>query len=345
MPKTIPYSPSWVNRFTAWMRGLPTPASISYSTLFVLWSGTLGFLSRWIADLLPEEQWTLAVYYDVYSGPIFAVAVLAFYHYFEIEIAEALDQSKSLTNYSAQEREKKSYELINFPALPFFVASIIFASISIPGVLFEYGFKEVNLSNLLVFVEWGLTGAISFGFILRLIRFIVQIRRFYSDLGEISLFNLGGIYELPSIAARGGLLLLILWYMNVPFNLNDFTLGNPFTIFAIWFVSFVPLAAFALPFGALNRRLVFEKNQKINQVSMEIEEAFEKVREDFKGGKLSEMSNMEATISNLLANRNYLESIPTWPWKQGTFRLTMTAVLLPIFVWLVQQILDRTLRF
>lgn len=340
-----PYPASWVNRFTSWMRGLPTPAWVSYLALFVLFGGILGVLSRWIAGIVPTGAWTIPVYYDVYSGTIITVATLAFYHYFEVEMAEALDQSKSLTKYSSEKLEKIKYEFINMPALPYLIASIFFALITIPAIFFEYGFTGVNLSNILVFVEWFLTAAVTFGFVLRLIRFILQIRRFYADLSDLSLYNLASIYELPNVAAQAGLVLFVLWYVNLPFTTNEFNASNPLIILTIVFISLVPLAAFGIPFGALNRRLVREKKEEINQVSLQIKAAFDKVDSDFEAGKLNNMENMEAVISNLMSKSKFLEAIPTWPWRQGTFRLTITAVLLPISVWLIQQLLDRLIQF
>ncbi len=38
-----------------------------------------------------------------------------------------------------------------------------------------------------------------------------------------------------------------------------------------------------------------------------------------------------------------LEKMPTWPWQASTLRGLMTAVLLPLFLWLSQRLLERLL--
>jgi hypothetical protein len=38
-----------------------------------------------------------------------------------------------------------------------------------------------------------------------------------------------------------------------------------------------------------------------------------------------------------------LERIPTWPWRPETLRLLITALVLPLGLWLAQFILQRLL--
>ena len=38
-----------------------------------------------------------------------------------------------------------------------------------------------------------------------------------------------------------------------------------------------------------------------------------------------------------------LEKIPTWPWPRGMFRNLMAAFLLPVFIWLIQFVLQKML--
>ncbi len=38
-----------------------------------------------------------------------------------------------------------------------------------------------------------------------------------------------------------------------------------------------------------------------------------------------------------------VEKLPTWPWRQGTIGAFVTAILLPIGLWLVTRLLERVI--
>jgi hypothetical protein len=175
----------------------------------------------------------------------------------------------------------------------------------------------------------------TFGYIYRVVLLIVRIGRFYAGSINVSLYNLPPIYKLSTVSGKVGFFLLVLWYANIPLNLNKTILNSPLYLGITFLVSMVPLAAFLVPLGTVNRRLAREKSQKIVDVSQQIEIAFEKLEHAFDAERLSEMKDLEAAISNLVSKKQYIESIPTWPWRQGTFRVALTAVFLPLIVWFV----------
>jgi hypothetical protein len=46
-------------------------------------------------------------------------------------------------------------------------------------------------------------------------------------------------------------------------------------------------------------------------------------------------------MSSLSLERDILSKLPTWPWQPGTLNLILSAVLLPIILWIAQQFLER----
>ena len=48
-------------------------------------------------------------------------------------------------------------------------------------------------------------------------------------------------------------------------------------------------------------------------------------------------------VTTILAERDALQRLPTWPWSTAIFRGFVSAVLLPIVVWLVIRALERVL--
>ena len=56
------------------------------------------------------------------------------------------------------------------------------------------------------------------------------------------------------------------------------------------------------------------------------------------------MSGLNSAIASLELEKQALESIPTWPWSPETVRILVTAVLLPLGLWIVQFILQSILN-
>jgi hypothetical protein len=46
-------------------------------------------------------------------------------------------------------------------------------------------------------------------------------------------------------------------------------------------------------------------------------------------------------LLSLIAERELLEKTPTWPWEPGTPVAVITALLLPVGLFLIQRMLER----
>jgi len=271
-------------------------------------------------------------------------AILAFYHYFEREALLVLDESESLFNLSKEKMEKLKFEIVALPALPFLIISVVFFLVGVGAAIDQYNITRIGIKHIPFLIDFGLGSLFLFTFAFRIGRFIFQIRSLFAKLTYLDLYNLSSIYELPSLAAKAGLFYLPIWYINLLANINT-ALSAPIFLGVSVFGSIVPLAAFVFPIGALRRQLSLQKKEEIVQVSLQLKRAYEIVSTDFDQRKLAKMENLKAAIANLDSHRRYLESVSVWPWKQGTFRLTLTAVMLPILVWFLQQILNALLGF
>ena len=105
------------------------------------------------------------------------------------------------------------------------------------------------------------------------------------------------------------------------------------------------LAVFILPLTDVNRYLSEEKKRLLKIVNSHLEDAFEKVREDFRANQLDDMPALQTAIDSMMREKNLLESTPTWPWAPSTIRGFLAAIFLPLFLWLLQQLLERFMGF
>ena len=60
---------------------------------------------------------------------------------------------------------------------------------------------------------------------------------------------------------------------------------------------------------------------------------------DVDKGDLARADGLNKQLSSMIQQRDLLAKLPTWPWSTGTFRAFLTAILLPLFLFIVQRVL------
>ncbi len=58
---------------------------------------------------------------------------------------------------------------------------------------------------------------------------------------------------------------------------------------------------------------------------------------------LVDADHLESQIASLVAERQLVTIAPTWPWDPQTLRGFSAAIVIPIVLWLVYRVLERTL--
>ena len=86
-------------------------------------------------------------------------------------------------------------------------------------------------------------------------------------------------------------------------------------------------------------------NDEVAEVNNRIKKTFGLLESDFDNSQLDRMQKLGTTLSTLERQKTILESIPTWPWKPGIMRGFVSAMLLPIALWIIQQVLEGLLVF
>ena len=332
--------PGLVTRFTLWVRSLPVSPWVFYPALFAAW--VLFDLIAWgLAGALPQGSWSLRSLYDTFSGGAFAVSVLAFYFYLDEAIAESADDSRVISGLSDSQFARFRHELIVIPLWPELLVGAVFGVASVQAAMFQQGFNELAPSMVLYLLDWVLAAVIGFGFAFRVLRLIVLIGRFYAGPVNLNLFNLPPLYELTTVVGKAALFFLLLWYVNIPLSLNEFILRSPAALASLTVIALIPLAAFLVPQAVLSRRLAREKTRLIVDVSLQLQSAFQQLKRNLDSKALEDVDRIRPAIEALIAESKYIDAIPTWPWRLATFRIAVTAVILPVLVWLIQQVLDR----
>lgn len=110
-------------------------------------------------------------------------------------------------------------------------------------------------------------------------------------------------------------------------------------------VSFAVIAGatFGLPLYGAHRRLFAEKNRRLSEASSRFEAAADQLLRDVDAGSLGQVDQLNRALARIEIAQSALRRIPTWPWQPGAVRALVAALLLPVAVWAIQLLLERSL--
>jgi len=99
---------------------------------------------------------------------------------------------------------------------------------------------------------------------------------------------------------------------------------------------------FLLPLLGIRARLMTAKEEATLRNNQLINRGFAELQRKVERGSVEEINRIRAANSALLEYRHELSKISTWPWDPATLRTFITALLVPMTTWVVQQLLLRT---
>ena len=103
------------------------------------------------------------------------------------------------------------------------------------------------------------------------------------------------------------------------------------------------VAAFVLPLWFVHRRLLAEKRRLLSEHNQRLEATVKHLHHSIDGNELSEMDPLNKAVISLNVERDILHSIPTWPWRSGTLTGFLSALVLPIVLFLIQYGIQKWL--
>jgi hypothetical protein len=336
--KPIPtYKPAYIHAYFNWLNRLRIP-KVAYYLLILVITGLLQNGVAWIKGMLPFGEINL---YLTFSG-LWFIEILLLAHYLVEGGASILEEFKPALSLEESEYQQLKFRFITIPRWPSLILFVLGAS---SGIMISSSVREVSPEINFAFPEltigmWMMSTG--FGFILtyQLIRQLRQIRNFYQLPEKIDLYDLTPIYAFSKMTSLVGVGIFIIVFIT-PLILNPESLQTRIVVFQAIFFSLISLAIFYVPLRGANRRLVAEKEYLIKKVNAYIETMVERIHQAIDNGDYENASGMRAHLTSLKEERTVIESIPTWPWRPATFRGFISAILIPNFLWLIQEFLSQ----
>jgi hypothetical protein len=346
-PEAVPYAPSWIDRTMAWIETLPLPVWVGYILLYLL--ATLYVqVGVWLSG---SPSFNADIRYPLANAVWMAVPIAAL-HYLSAEGKRALAAFRRAMNADDETVRRLEYRLTRIPKWPVLGINAALALILIlltsrdPALVAPEPLSPITMLMLLAYSSLGFSFVPIFVYqTLRQLRVVAEM---YAMVEHVNVFNLQPLYVLSGLTAKTAaawiLLANLTLVLNVVFNFGMQGMELSFTIPLLLAQVFFALLAFIVPLWGVHRRIEQDKDRVLEQNSRRLESAYRELERRMAEGDLADMDAFHKGAMALMAFRKEIESISTWPWQPATFRGFLSAVLLPIFLFVVQQALVRYIR-
>lgn len=336
------YSPSWVDYLTRWINRLPGSNGIYYIGL-----GLIIFL---VQVLVLSLDGILATSLD--SAHIFMAVAIPYMLVLISYLNSAAQKNLRILQPSlCLDGERTRLLEKNLTTLPapwtilagFIGIGCVLLLESTSGAAYileslENSPISGNIFRITYLVLWWVFGTLIYHTIhqLRVIGII------YGQLTEINLYQPKSLYTFSvmiAITAFGTFLLPVGFLLANPWA----TWNEPAVFGTVLAVQLLALGIFVWPHYGIHRLQVAEKENLLENANMHLEMIIHELHKAVEENKLKGMGDVSTTISSLKTEIETLEKIPTWPWHPETLRFLITALALPMGIWLIQLLLGRLL--
>jgi len=338
-------APSWMDRYFDWVEKLPIPPLAFYFVLYLFVVG-LHHVLLWSAGALPWGEFSQGILFTVY---MWAFLQMAAFHYFRDLADQAILRFKPALKVNLKEFEDIRFSFVHLDARKTLFATVfvsLFTVLSVyvfPTILTPLFFATLA-ARLLAWVVLFFGSPFAFAFFYFVFRSLVWVNRIFDKVKHINLFNLGPLYFLSQFTSRVGMLFLLYLVLNF-LTTNAWgseQSGEAITLFYLVANTLIALLAFLVPLWEIHLRLGAEKERVSEENNQRLDAAFWQLQRRMDKGKLDDIAQFRNGISALMDFRTEIRKISTWPWDTGTLRTFLTALLVPMTVWIVQQVLLRT---
>jgi hypothetical protein len=336
------YPPSWVDRLSAWIARFPGPS----------WSYYLGF-GLVLFFLLTVVMWiegassvgTILPIHFFLSGVI--AFFLAMFYYLDKWAGAAMTMIRKDLTADEKKYQELYYQLTTLPRGKTIIASLVILALNFLGEAIgdPYYYQALNdfpvsayFLRIIYLICFWIFGA----FMYHTIHQLSLIHIIYTNHTHIHLFRTKPFYAFSNLSAfTAGSLVMIIY---------GFLLVNPSIpwddpIVMVWVVIFIvsALVTFVWPQLGMHRLQVAEQERLLDEAYLRLESTISELHQQLDDDELERMEELNFAIASLEMEINALKKIRTWPWEPETLQLLITALALPLGLWIFQLIFERIL--
>lgn len=341
---TSPRGAGWLHLLVRWLDRLPGSIWLAYLLIGV--AELLTFqLIFWTSGRSSVGTFDRV---NVFWG-LLTPAILWIARYLERVASRAVADARPALRMSDAEVASVERELTSAPtrgSAIVAIGAIAFTAARYVGNPVEAGVHGVAAPLAAAAFAWEIVNVAILAVILyQLLRQMRVVRRTLEQSAVVDLFLPGPLSAFARLTARAAMAIVLiasasLLFVPVPGDPGQFIYSaGPYVVLP----TLLALIAFVVPLYGFHERLAAEKERLQGQAEARLKGLLAEINHDVDGRELERADALNKTLSSVLAQREVLAKLPTWPWSAGTFRGFVTAILLPLAIFVTQQVLVRFL--
>lgn len=345
-PVRLPYAPSWFDRLDGWLGTLPVPRwviGVALAALLVFANA----IFKWWDGVYPVGT-LLPFHVVVVSYTVWYFAMVA---YLDWVAARAMERFRPAFRGDYAAFADLAYRLTTLPARPTLFVSLagalfgLFVALGVERGFFISPAALLMRSPSSIWFDYLIAIVVNTGLYVFVYHSVHQLRvvtTLYARHTQVDLFQPGAVRAFSALTAQtaiAGVLTAYVWFATEA----NFT-GNPVSFSVFLILLLLAGVTFVAPLLGVHRMLEQEKGAAFADASRRLRAVFAELHECIDRRAYAEYDAMSKAVTAMKEELALLEKIPTWPWKPDTLRLLLTAILLPILLWLVTRVLERLLN-
>lgn len=338
---------SWIDRVHTLVDRLPGPVWLPYLVVWLLLA-SVETVVKWSVGAYPMG--TFFPFHLVAMGT--AVYGLGFLHLLDARAGRALDTLRPSLDLSDADVAEVRRRLTTMPELGVVLAMLVGAaygaaqlaplvSPSLAG--FRYGPSGPLLVGelfVMVFVLWGVVAT----FLYHAVRQVRIIDCLYQQHTQVDLFDarpLTSFSSYSALMAIGIVLMGYLWVAVYPRDAGAVAYSLQVMIVVLLFI--ISALAFFRPIWSGHKHLARLKRERLQACHGALDCVGRDLRTAIAARDYRTGDAFHHTVAAMTSDLARVEKVSTWPWKAESVSPVLTAVLLPLIVWVVQQYVGRVL--
>jgi hypothetical protein len=329
----------------AWLERRPGPPWLTYLAL-----GGIGLVAGNAIWWLEGNPGTLDLYWSVFG--IFPVIELALIRHLDRVASDALDTFRPLLDRSEAGFIELQRRFTTLPAGPTAIFTLLWIGTGFVGDLQDPAAHRLvgveQLSAILILtIEFAISGLLGV-FALKATRHFLDVARIHREAPRIDLFDPAPLYAFSRLTSQTALGILFLLAVFVPSLAPTYFAAEAAA--ASTRLSFITLiigmvvsatAMFVLPLYGMHRRIALEKEHLQKASGARLTAVLAELDHDVRKVELARADALNKLLASVLAERDVLARLPTWPWQAATLRGFVSALILPVLVYVLARAAER----
>ena len=335
------YPPSFLDKFMDWVKRLPIPYWLTYLIFFIV-EGSLIHIAAWVDGWLPAYTFNLLIL----VFPVWLWVPMTIMTYVDSVSLTALSSFSQLLEIEEDELKRLKYEFTTMPPQGVILSGMFWCInyLILTYLAYETFYVAYGLGlflSTMVFIIGLVTYFTGSAIYYYSIRQLNLVNRTVKMVRQFNLFRLDPVYAFSRVTSLIGvswMLMLSLTLLILPIQLAT---GLGLVTMAVQIV--LAIAAFVLPLWFVHRRLVTEKFRLLAELDLRVESTLERLHQCLEKNELDDVDHFSNAIMGMGAERDVLNALPTWPWRPGTLTGFLSAIVVPIVLFLMQFFIEKWL--